>query len=225
MSSVVDICNLALSYLGDEATVTAIDPIPDGSAQAALCARFYPISRNSLLEMHSWGFATVRFSMSELSSASVPPQWQHAYAIPSDAINLLAVIDSAAGSDYSVAIPTPFIPPGTINANIGNFTPQPFVAETLLDGTQVIFTNQENAMLLYTRLVTDATKFTPLFTEALAWLLASKLAGPILKGATGRDEAKRCVSEFRAVFGRATASDANQRRLNVAPNTNWLASR
>ena len=33
MSSVVDICNIALSRLGDRATVTSIDP-PEGSAQA-----------------------------------------------------------------------------------------------------------------------------------------------------------------------------------------------
>lgn len=225
MASEVDICNTSLGYLGDEATVTAINPEPDGSAQAALCQRFYPIARNSLLEMHPWGFATVRFSLSELTAADCPAQWQHAYALPSDAINLLEVIDPLAASDYSAEIATPFVPPGTINANIGIYTAQPFVAETLMDGTQVLYTNQENAMLIYTRLVTDTTKFTPLFTEALARLLAAKLAGPILKGETGRAESRAQMQEFMVAFRRATNSDANQRRLVIAQNTTWLNAR
>ena len=34
MASVVDLCNLSLARLGDEANVVSIEP-PDGSAQAA----------------------------------------------------------------------------------------------------------------------------------------------------------------------------------------------
>lgn len=52
MASEVDICNLALARLGDNATVASIDP-PEGSAQAEHCARFYAIARDSLLEMHA----------------------------------------------------------------------------------------------------------------------------------------------------------------------------
>ena len=51
MASVVDICNQALSHLGDSATVASIDP-PEGSAQAEHCARFYPAALAALLEMH-----------------------------------------------------------------------------------------------------------------------------------------------------------------------------
>ncbi len=50
MPSVVDLCNLALAYLGDDATVASIDP-PEGSAQAEHCQRFYPIARDTLLQM------------------------------------------------------------------------------------------------------------------------------------------------------------------------------
>ena len=59
MSSEVAICNLALAHLGDSATVASIDP-PEGSAQSEHCARFYPIARDALLEMHAWKFATRR---------------------------------------------------------------------------------------------------------------------------------------------------------------------
>jgi len=66
MASIVDICNLALSHLGDSATVSSIDP-PEGSAQADLCARFFPIALASLLEAHSWGFATRRVALAPLA--------------------------------------------------------------------------------------------------------------------------------------------------------------
>ena len=54
MASEIAICNLALSHLGDAANIASIDP-PEGSAQAEHCATFYPIARDSLLEMHDWG--------------------------------------------------------------------------------------------------------------------------------------------------------------------------
>ena len=63
MSSEVDICNLALSHLGDEASLASIDP-PEGSAQADHCAKFYPIARDLMLEKHPWKFATRRVLLS-----------------------------------------------------------------------------------------------------------------------------------------------------------------
>jgi hypothetical protein len=67
VASEVDICNLALGHIGDSATVSSINP-PEGSAQAEHCSRFYPIARDSLLEMHNWGFATKRTNLALLSS-------------------------------------------------------------------------------------------------------------------------------------------------------------
>ena len=69
MASEVDICNLALAHLGDSATVASINP-PEGSAQAEMCQRFYPIARDSLLEMHNWGFATRRKALAQLNNTS-----------------------------------------------------------------------------------------------------------------------------------------------------------
>ena len=62
----VTICNLALSHLGDTAAVASIKP-PDSSVQAQLCARFYWVARNALLEMAAWGFATRRVVLAKLT--------------------------------------------------------------------------------------------------------------------------------------------------------------
>lgn len=222
MASEVDICNLALGHLGDAATVSSLNP-PEGSAQAEHAARFYPIARDSLLELHAWNFATTRVALAALGSSW--PEWQYCYASPTDAVNLLAVLDPQAANDYSVANNYGFTQTGFPLVGSGTYTPQPYSQETLPDGTLVIYTNQENAVLRYTRSVTDTTIFSPLFVDALAWYLASYLAGPIIKGDTGAAEAKRCMQMAMAMLSKATTSDANQRRTQLAPNVGWMAGR
>ncbi|WP_288080813.1 hypothetical protein [Pseudomonas sp.] len=222
MASEVDICNLALAHLGDTATVSSINP-PEGSAQAEHCARFYPIARDSLLEMHTWGFATTRVTLASIGSSW--PEWKYCYAAPSDMLNALGILDPYASDDYAAGNNYGFTQTGVPLIGSGTYTPQPFAMESLPDGTPVIYTNQDGAVLRYTRTVTDTTLFSPLFIDALGWSLASYLAGPLIKGDAGAAEAKRCYAAFQLAFGKAAVSDANQRRTQVSQNVAWVAGR
>lgn len=222
MASEVDICNLALGHIGDAATVSSISP-PEGSPQSEHCARFYPIARDALLEMHPWGFATKRVNLALLTSAW--PEWTYAYAVPNDALNLLAVLPPAATDDYSAGIQTMFSQTGEPITAGGNYQPQPYNWEIMDDGTQVIYTDQVNAALRYSAQITDTTQFSPLFVTNLSWLLASYLAGPVIKGDAGAAEAKRCFGMFTQLLGKATMSDANQRRNSISQNVSWMSGR
>ncbi len=222
MASDVDICNLALAQLGDSAAVQSINP-PDQSAQAAHCSRFYPIARDALLEMHTWGFATLRVQLAQVPNPF--PQWLYAYAAPSDAINYLEVIDPNALDDYSVGLQMAGTLPSYQPASgVGIYTPQPFQVESL-DDQEVILTNQANAMLRYTHSVSDTAEFSPLFVEGLATLLAGHLAGPVLKGAEGRAAAMAKMQEFMKWREWAIESDANQRRVRPTPGAAWMVNR
>ena len=226
MASVVDICNLALAHLGDNATVASIDP-PEGSAQAEHCQRFYPIARDSLLEMHSWNFSTTRANLALLSITI--PEWDYVYAAPNDALNVLAVLPPDAQDDYSTRMAPADVYGYTAN-NVpinyaGSYTPQNFSMETLADGTQIICTDQKSAVLRYTRLITDTTQFSPLFTMTLSWHLASMLAGPILKGDVGAAEAKRCAQVAMSYLSQARVSDTNQRQIKPNHIVPWTAGR
>lgn len=223
MASEVDICNLALGHLGDTATVSSIDP-PEGSPQAEHCARFYPIARDSLLEMHAWGFATTRSTLALLSQDAWP-EWKYCYASPADALNIISILDPKAADDYSVGMQWQTSAYGVPVVMQGVYTPQPFSQETLESGTVVIYTNQEDAVCRYTRFITDTTVFSPLFVDALAWYLASYLAGPVLKGDVGAAEAKRCMANAMGMLGKAATSDANQRRIHPTQNVSWMAGR
>jgi hypothetical protein len=77
----------------------------------------------------------------------------------------------------------------------------------------------------HTLLVTDTAKFSPLFVEALTWLLASKLAGPVLKGDAGAAAAQACTRTFVYWMGLAKASDASQRQTKPRQQVGWMNAR
>jgi len=223
MASEVDICNLALADLGDAAKVSSISP-PDTSAQAGHCARFYPMARDELLDMHDWDFATYRVALAAITLPSVVTTWTYAYALPSNVLNIIAILDPNAADDYSVGIPLPYTTPQVLPGTAGVETPQPFAVE-VINGSPVVLTNQVDAVMRYTAVVTDTAQFSPLFTAGLTKLLAAKLAGPVLKGAEGRAARKELMQEFLLWKGEAMTSDANQRRIRPAPGASWIVGR
>lgn len=207
MASEVEIANVALGHLGDTATVASLDP-PEGSAQAEHCARFYPMARDALLSMHSWGFATRRAYLAQLGTA--PVGWNFSYARPTDALDILAILAPGEGEMGSSAISGPA---------------HPYVCESTGDGTQTIYCNVENASVRFIARVRDTTRFPPLFTTALTWQLASMLAGPILKGDAGMAEAKRCAQMAQAFLSEARVRDANERHTQPRHTPGWISAR
>lgn len=190
MAGEVDICNTALGHLGDDATVASISP-PDGSVQAGQCARFYPLVRDALLSLHDWNFSTARAVLA-VSPIAPPIGWAYAYALPSNCKQPIAILMPNSIPDLFSLQTNIFTPTGidTLNA-------KDFVVETNpIDGTGLLYTNVEKATLLYSLGVIDTTKFSALFTMALARLLASYLAGPIIKGVTGTNVAKLQLEIF-----------------------------
>ena len=226
MPSVVDICNLALAHLGDDANIASIDP-PEGSAQAEHCARFYPIARDTLLQMHNWNFASKRVT---LAAVTMPyHQWKYSYAAPADMMVAVAVLPPEAENDYATKFTPSDYPYWNANYTpivaAGQYVPQRFSIEMDTAGNKVIYTDQDGALLRYQSLVSDPTKFDPLFTLALSWHLASMLAGPVIKGEEGAAEAKRCTQMALMYLGQARASDANQRDVKVQHIVPWTSGR
>lgn len=203
MATEIDICNLALARLGDAATVSSIDP-PEGSPQATHCAQFYPIARDAVIARHAWSFCTTRAALAELDEEPLTG-WQFAYAPPSDAIEIISILTPEAGDDFS---------------------PQAYETESLTDGTEVIYANIEEAICRYKFQVTDPAKFPPLVVDTIASLLASHLAGPVLKGDKGRKAALEWYQVFERVqLPLAIAADSRQRRVQPTHTPGWIAGR
>jgi hypothetical protein len=109
--------------------------------------------------------------------------------------------------------------------------PQEFSVETgemkgnTSDDRRLLYTNQENAVLRYTRRVEDTTRFPPLFVDALTRLLASYLAGPVVKGSDAIAVAQAQLQAYRAIIAQATVSDSNQRKIQPRQSVPWIAGR
>lgn len=216
MASIVDICNTALAHLGSDATITAIDP-PDGSAEAGYCKRFYPIARRRLLESFAWPFATKRVTLAEVTNDS--EVWGYAYAVPADCLRPIRILTA-----------------GRLRSILEELTNQSagVIATTLYDEEasapyqregEVLYTHEPEAVLLYLRDVTDPTKFSPLFEASLGELLASYLAGPIIRGADGAKTAMNFRQMARATAGEAIELAANQSREEQRAVAAHLAAR
>jgi hypothetical protein len=210
MASDVDICNLALSRLGERANVSAIDP-PEGSPEAEHCARFYPIARDGLLEAHPWTFAVKR-SVDPPALFIRAPDGRFAHALPAGALRIIDILSGEAHRDFH-------------NGFRAESRSVDFERETTKDGVSVVLTRQEYVVIRYIARVVDTGAYSPLFVDALSWLLASHLAGPILKGETGAKMAQACYQTFRVLFGQAAAVDANQRRIHEVHAPAWIKGR
>ena len=88
MASVVGICNIALSNIGDE----KISSLTDNNDRARACDLRYEDTRDSVLRAHPWNCATTRV---ELAVSTDAPVWgfTYKYALPSDCLRVLDVYD------------------------------------------------------------------------------------------------------------------------------------
>ncbi len=199
MSSVVDICNLALARLGDCATVASIDP-PEGSTQAEHCARFYPLARREIFEAHNWSFLIRRKTLALLEQNTYG--WQYVYATPPRLIHVVSLFEeNDKGYENTAA----------------------FMLEKDERGQDVIYTDCPNAVLRYT-CDTDSTEgFTPLFVDALVYLLASHLAGPLISGTSGATVARQNYQGYLTALQTAISRDySQQRKVNFNYMPAWL---
>ena len=186
----VDIANMALSYLGDAANVTSLDPA-EGSAQADHCARFLPIAKRELLESFPWSFATRTAKLARYAVEKGAKYFD--YAIPSDCIRLVNVLRE------------PFSPV--------SITPDTVQFVTIMSGqTKLIRTLSSSVYAIYISDDVLTGRYSANFTQALAWLLASKLAGSLHGGQGGSKLAQNCLVQSRYFAESAKVEDANQSR-------------
>lgn len=194
MASVPQICNMALSHIGARATVSSITP-PDGSVEAGYCATFYDAARTEMLEPGTWRFALARAALA-LVATNPSTVWAYAYAMPSNCMTPKRILRE--GANLTV-----------FNQDRYTFNPSDNDSADFEIEGDVLFTNQPDAVLVYVRDVTDTTKFTPTFTTALSYMLASYLAGPIIKGTEGTRTGDAMRERAMALADIAAAASTN----------------
>ena len=161
-NSETSICNLGLSDIGAN-RLNNLDS--DTSLQSILCRLHYEPMRDALLRSFRWRFAAGRSQLTEDGST---PDFEYSaqFVLPTDFLAVRSVYaDNSSGN------------------RVTNFS---YAVEGLL-----LLTNEGSVDLRYTKKITDATLFDPLFVQVLAKQLSIKLVSPLAgagKGALGLKE-------------------------------------
>ncbi len=155
--------NMALSHIG---VSSVIESLTENVPEANQINLWYGFSREQALEILDWTFARRRQTLALHSDDAPEDVWTFRYQYPADAIKIRSLVNPAGKlADAS-----------------------PFEIEMSDDGTEkTILTNIEDAVAVYTFNTQATTLFSPLFIEALSYLLAHHISFPL----TGSPEIKK----------------------------------
>jgi len=170
--SQLDIYNLTLDALGTRSTVSALN---EGSAEANALNRHYDAARLEVLAAYEWSFARQQATLALLNDATqgqpVPTPWLYEYAVPSNNVRMryiLPMFNSMPGTNVGGASVPMFSGPAV-----------KFVMSSDTDSNgndiNVLLTNQNQAIAIYTKSVTNVALFTSQFTEALRLYLGHRI--------------------------------------------------
>ena len=165
MPSIITLCNQALA----EIAKGEIGDLDEGSLEARACSRFAP---GLLEEMVEWSdclpFAKKRVMLAGITNDR-PAEWLYAYAPPDDMATPMAIREQEDEATY-----LPIYGPGTFPHQ------DAYPAAFAFDGG-VIYTNVENATLIYSRDTLEAGDLPPLGQRAFVLALAARIAMPLTK--------------------------------------------
>lgn len=185
MTSVVSICNLALSNLG----LDTINALSEPTAEARACNLFYDQARDTLLQAYPWHFAGKTQALASLTNDK-PGAWGYAYKRPNDCLKIR------------------WVRPAYSTVDLQPTKQQEIMLPYDVEG-ETVYCNLSTAFLRYTCRVTDPSKFPPLFIDALAWALTVRLAMPLTRDMKQRNDAFKLAQIAR---GEAETADANETR-------------
>lgn len=200
MTSVVSICNLALSNIGKESINALSEPTPEARA----CNQFYEHVRDMLLQAYPWRNAGKTQSLAQVTNDK-PGAWGYAYKRPVDCLKVRWVQPKYSEQDVDIT-----------GAKLDDFG----IMHEIEGDT--IYCDISPAFLRYTYRLTDPTKFSPLFVEALAWHLSVRLAMPLTRDPKVRSDA---FSIANAAQASAQTADANEVRETSDTSSDLVKAR
>lgn len=156
MASMIDVFNMALSNIAARAFVQSLT---EDSNERKYCSANIDNAMESVLEDHDWGFASSYENLALLkkyNDASPPPKpWLYQYSYPTLCIKVREIVRL---SDNNNEIPFKI---------------------DLSNDIKVIHTDIENAILRYTKRISNTSLFSSRATEALAWKLSTRIVIPL----------------------------------------------
>lgn len=215
MTSVTDVCNMALSEAQSRTLINGFPPI-DNSVAAVQAGIFYSAKTRALLRAANWDFARKQVLGALLKqafingqpSADPPPQpWLFCYAVPDDCLRVRFLIQFQ--QPQAGGIPFTTGPQNVINPTYAT-TSVPFVIANVPQASgqpqKVLLTNMQNAYIVYTcDLSQTPDMWDSLFlsgvTATLAAYFVAALSGDKALLATQIQAAKGVLDSARGMNG------------------------
>jgi len=194
--SVVQICNLAINRCGSSAV---IESLTEESTEATLCNSLYEAMRDLVLRDFPWPFARKAADLG-LVEEDPDDDWAYSYRYPSDCIRARRILDGNR---------TPTV--RKISYGLGSD-----------DNGRLILTDQADAVLEYTRRVTDPQQFDPAFASALAWRIAQEIAAPLARSETQR---KIAMEGYKNEVAQARADALNEEVGDPPGDASYIVDR
>ncbi len=238
MTTETDIVNRALSAFGARSTILNMQ---ERSNEAAAARLLYEPTRKAMLRAAHWNFARKTAYLSLLKAAPGTPQnpesgssnwqpsypappWAYEYAYPSDCLQMRRVIpqwNNTGGLPSGIeSYPSymPVAPPWQ--------SAQPFIVATdTNDQNQrinVILTNQQLAIGVWTADIEEVDLWDDLFQEAMVCALASRMVIDLSGDKTlARGMAERAM----VALDQARVRDGDEGSTEIDPPVDWLMVR
>lgn len=181
----VSIINQALSHLGH---TIFIDARTGNETEVEVSNQHYDQALAYVLEHFACGFSSRYVTLGlveDFTDVETPHDYNFSYRYPVDTVKIRRIVTALGLRETA---PAPF--------KIGSD-----------DTGRLIYTDQEDAIVETTKLITDTGLFTAMFAEALSWWLAGLMVpglGKDVRAAAG------CFQMYEMVRSRAQASDGNE---------------
>lgn len=193
MTDKLTICNNALDLVGQGNHIESLD---EHTKEADLCKRNYDLQVERSLAKHNFSFARKDevIKSERLLKEAVSLPWKYTYTIPTDVMKVLYL------SDINEDSTSETVREDRIRFNFRQY-----------EGARVLVTDMQAPFVMqYQSYVTDPELFSVEFTEALEYLIASRLAPALIHGTTGLQIGGTLLNQGLQFLAMAADQDAQQ---------------
>ncbi len=195
------IANLAQGHLGNSKKIANLDS--EQSTEAAVMRLFYELSRQIVMGDHEWNF-TVGEQTLALVATSPNDEYNYSYRYPVGCLDIIKIKNPGVRFDVE----------GTA-----------VVYKIVKDAAgQLIWTNQENAVIEFIEDVDDPNFFSSPYVMALSYQLASYAAPALTRGDPFKVK-QELLGYYQLELGRAKEKDMNEAVSEPLPESDSITVR
>ncbi len=190
------IYNITLNILG---VSNPIENANSTNSRAILLNNYYSLARDYVLKDFDWNFASTFKELALIdATAGEAGSYMYAYKYPNDCVCARDIFEK------------------------GSYKITEFGISSISNGEKVILCNTENAILRYTRRVEKEIFFTPEFSMALAYYLAS-LTSNVITGSIQKGE--MAYQKYTKILKRAKVLNASETTEKLYDESTYLEAR